>query len=448
VLKTKPTLIKELQKLAKQAITPTSRRNILKSVAVPQTTKAQSTGKSYESQSKKAKLVKSQTNTTLKKSSSKLTPKNSIRDLSSKKTSETDLHQLKKSSEKLLKQPSTPKSSLKLIRNTPRSGSSSKKSFSILTSQKPKTPKLKRTSNKLIMGLCSKTLTGTINGKPKANNQDEFFIISNFAQNKSQTLIGVMDGHGIYGHEVSAFVKRQLPLLIENNLPYEVTSSEVCSDETLNKLKKAFVQGFMNTHKALINKRIIDINYSGTTAVTVLIRDKFCICSNVGDSRAIIGRFNEMWFPIELSHDHKPNDKLEKVRILEAGGRVEPFQETGGQFIGPDRVWLQHEQLPGLAMSRSIGDLVAAHVGVISEPEVIFHELTSFDKFIVVASDGIWEFISSHHCVRIVSEYYQDNNIEKACDALMVEAVNHWNKEDNVVDDITFVVVFLNDKVI
>lgn len=200
----------------------------------------------------------------------------------------------------------------------------------------------------------------------------------------------------------------------------------------------------MNTHKALINKRVIDINYSGTTAITVLIRNRVCICANVGDSRAIIGRFNDIWFPVELSHDHKPNDKVEKMRIIEAGGRVEPFQENNGQFIGPDRVWLQHEQLPGLAMSRSIGDLVAAHVGVISEPEVIIHELSPQDKFLIIASDGIWEFISSHHCIRIISEYYETNNLEKACDALMAEAIKHWNAEDNVVDDITFILVFFN----
>ena len=50
---------------------------------------------------------------------------------------------------------------------------------------------------------------------------------------------------------------------------------------------------------------------------------------------------------------------------------------------------MKHEQLPGLAMSRSIGDLVAAQVGVIAEPDIIVHELTAADKFIVIASDGI-----------------------------------------------------------
>jgi len=93
--------------------------------------------------------------------------------------------------------------------------------MSILLHPKVKTPKIKRLSTKLITGICSKTATGTVNGKPKPNNQDDFFILGSYAQSKSQTLLGVMDGHGVYGHEVSAFVKRQLPLLVENNLPYE-----------------------------------------------------------------------------------------------------------------------------------------------------------------------------------------------------------------------------------
>ena len=95
-------------------------------------------------------------------------------------------------------------------------------------------------------------------------------------------------------------------------------------------------------------------------------------------------------------------------------------------------------------MSRSIGDLVAAHVGVISEPEVIVHKLTSEDKFILIATDGVWEFLSSQACVNIIAEHYAQQNIDKACEALMAEAIHRWNTEDNVVDDITLVVVFLN----
>ena len=46
-------------------------------------------------------------------------------------------------------------------------------------------------------------------------------------------------------------------------------------------------------------------------------------------------------------------------------------------------------------MSRSLGDLVAASVGVSAEPEFYEHDMTEDDKFIIIASDGIWEFITN-----------------------------------------------------
>ena len=42
--------------------------------------------------------------------------------------------------------------------------------------------------------------------------------------------------------------------------------------------------------------------------------------------------------------------------------------DMNGEPIGPHRVWLKHENFPGLAMSRSMGDMVAGQVGVIHEP--------------------------------------------------------------------------------
>lgn len=212
----------------------------------------------------------------------------------------------------------------------------------------------------------------------------------------------------------------------------------------IQKIQKAIQDGFANTQKYLISKRLINLNYSGTTVISVLIRSKYCICANVGDSRAIIGRLNKNWHPIALSNDHKPNMPGEKERIENNGGRVEPFKEENGDFVGPDRVWLKNEQLPGLAMSRSIGDLVAAQVGVSFEPEIIVHEMSSEDKFLVLASDGIWEFIDNDECVRIVSVFFENGNIEGAACELMNQAVKRWEEEDSVIDDITVIVVFFD----
>ena len=61
------------------------------------------------------------------------------------------------------------------------------------------------------------------------------------------------------------------------------------------------------------------------------------------------------------------------------------------------------ENIPGLAMSRSFGDQIASQVGVISEPgkylikeEIMEFNFTKNDRFIVLASDGIWEFIMKY----------------------------------------------------
>jgi serine/threonine protein phosphatase PrpC len=54
-------------------------------------------------------------------------------------------------------------------------------------------------------------------------------------------------------------------------------------------------------------------------------------------------------------------------------------------------------------MARSFGDLVAASVGVSPEPEVLDFELDPDDKFIVIASDGVWEFLSNEQVFILVS---------------------------------------------
>ena len=65
-------------------------------------------------------------------------------------------------------------------------------------------------------------------------------------------------------------------------------------------------------------------------------------------------------------------------------------------------MWLKNEDIPGLAMTRSFGDETAARVGVIAEPGMLYYnnyleilelDLCKDDKFIVLASDGVWEFL-------------------------------------------------------
>ena len=75
-------------------------------------------------------------------------------------------------------------------------------------------------------------------------------------------------------------------------------------------------------------------------------------------------------------------------------------------FYGPKRVWLKTKPVPGLAMTRSIGDMAAASVGVTAEPEIKTFPMNQNDKILVIASDGIWDRFSNEEVMMTIATYY------------------------------------------
>ena len=148
-------------------------------------------------------------------------------------------------------------------------------------------------------------------------------------------------------------------------------------------------------------------------------------------------------------------------------------------------MWLGHMDIPGLAMSRSLGDTVAHTAGVISEPEMSIVELRPEDKVLIWASDGLWEFMSNQvscgtrggrkpgvgtrahvqlgagegegleaglgyllSLLRALQEVIDMiagiDDPKTAVDKLVAEANTRWMKEEQVVDDTTVIVIFLD----
>jgi serine/threonine protein phosphatase PrpC len=70
--------------------------------------------------------------------------------------------------------------------------------------------------------------------------------------------------------------------------------------------------------------------------------------------------------------------------------------------MGPPRVWIKQQDIPGLAMTRSFGDEVASTVGITAMPEITEWQLTPEDKFLILASDGVWEFLESEEVLFIL----------------------------------------------
>ena len=95
-------------------------------------------------------------------------------------------------------------------------------------------------------------------------------------------------------------------------------------------------------------------------------------------------------------------------------------------------------------MSRSIGDTVAHSVGCSCEPDITLTILHPHDKIVLLASDGIWEFLSNQNVANIVVPFFEKDAPEAAANALVSAALSQWKRQSQSIDDITVVVIFLN----
>jgi len=258
--------------------------------------------------------------------------------------------------------------------------------------------------------------------KPESPNQDDFCIF----RADGVSIFGVFDGHGPYGHDVSAFVQEALP----KNLVQDAHFTE----EPLKALSAAFPA----THRQCTESQAdlhFDCSLSGTTATLLLHREGLLYVAHVGDSRAVIARQAQGELESEdLTEDHKPTVEAERRRIQAAGGQV---KRLDGDI--PHRVFLNGKMFPGLAMTRTIGDTVGVTAGVTSVPDVKALKVQEDWCFVLLCSDGVWEFISSQEAVDLVGRF-SAADVQKAVESLASEAWNRWLQEEgNVVDDITVI---------
>jgi protein phosphatase 1L len=128
-------------------------------------------------------------------------------------------------------------------------------------------------------------------------------------------------------------------------------------------------------------------NYDdGSTAIVAVVQGNVLTVSNLGDSRCVLSSGGRA---VDMSHDHKPIREDEKQRILDLGGRVIHYGTWRVEGI--------------LAVSRAFGDRRLKKF-VTADPEIKSRELQEQDDFLILASDGVWDVLSSQAAVDIVSK--------------------------------------------
>ena len=308
------------------------------------------------------------------------------------------------------------------------------------------------------------TKAGTDDKKEKIN-QDSYLIFPNTFDNLLN-IFGIFDGHGKNGHLISSFVSKFLSQYLTNKKNYILkksddsysdsdSDSDISEKEILiNKdlLSNLFLEENFNFIKNIIqeidmkvNECNFDIQLSGTTCLLLFIFNNQIICSNIGDSQCFLYHCSneDRWTHEQLSIIHKPDIDSEKERIISYGGVIHPYYDENGLYEGPNRVYEKGKPYPGLSLTRSIGDLEAQKIGIISEPDIIIKKIDSTCKYIVLGSDGLWDMITPYDVGRIVNPFFSKNDIKGATQALLKKASKNWDKDGSDRDDITIIVAFI-----
>lgn len=181
-----------------------------------------------------------------------------------------------------------------------------------------------------------------------------------------------------------------------------------------------------------IVKKIMPNNISkniGCTAIIILKRYNSLWCCNIGDCRSIISYDDKVE---SLSTDHKPNRPDELLRIQNLGGIV--TKDIYG-------IWRVNGNL---AISRAIGDL--RHFPyVISDPEIITYNINSHNKYILMASDGLWDVLNNSETMNIIKNVVKLNKFEGS--NLLMKVICHKllkvARSNSSNDNITILLIFL-----
>uniref|UniRef100_A0A5B6ZHS5 protein-serine/threonine phosphatase n=1 Tax=Davidia involucrata TaxID=16924 RepID=A0A5B6ZHS5_DAVIN len=191
------------------------------------------------------------------------------------------------------------------------------------------------------------------------------------------SVFGIFDGHN--GNAAAIFSRDHLLNHVLGAMPHGLGR-----DEWLQALPRALVAGFVKTDKEFQVRG----ETSGTTVTFVIVDGWTVTVASVGDSRCILD--TQGGAVSVLTVDHRLEENVEeRERVTASGGEVGRLSILGGAQVGPLRCWPG-----GLCLSRSIGDMDVGEF-IVPIPYVKQVKLSIAGGRLIIASDGIWDALSS-----------------------------------------------------
>mmetsp|Transcript_4138 Transcript_4138/g.9260 ORF Transcript_4138/g.9260 Transcript_4138/m.9260 type:complete len:330 (+) Transcript_4138:216-1205(+) len=240
----------------------------------------------------------------------------------------------------------------------------------------------------------------------------------------------VFDGHG--GKQISRYLR--LNLFASYQAALSIGSKE---DLSTSKVQTAIKNALLRVDDEVC--KIGQWSYTGSTAVVCIISldsdgVRTIVTANVGDSRAVLCRNG---VAVDLSRDHKPNDEDEMERIEKLGGSVDWCGDVDPVTDDPILHTGVYRVNSNLALSRAIGDK-SERPFISNEADISTHVVKDGDSFIVLASDGLFDVMSSQEVVSFVTLNCEGSPDEEAATRVAKEALKRGSS-----DNITVIIIWL-----
>ena len=334
------------------------------------------------------------------------------------------------------------------------------------------------------------SLTGTHNGQKKINQDCSLFLPTiNDCENIS--LYGILNGHGTYGDklvkEISEFFKDyftkkiifnkmnkdnslKLSLSMNNSkkneiLPFNYNQKNIYKIRKLKSINDKYNQRINETYQILCENNFSKI-YDSFNEIDNILHEKYnenkkcddsgtslnfviifnskidtnkIISVNLGNTKSIL--ITDEKKIKELNISHTPCIKEERIRIERHGGVIDRIDWLK---VGPLRVWFKGKKYPGLTITRSLGDFEAIPLGIIPLPDIKEYDIDEEKiKILVIATNGIWEFLTNDKIMDITWQYYESKDTQGATKKILETAEKLWKiKNPNNIPDLTASVFF------
>jgi len=240
---------------------------------------------------------------------------------------------------------------------------------------------------------------------------------------------GVYDGHG--GWVCSQKVSAELPIYVGRALDAHAVGRIGRSEKEISKVVQAIQSAFIDLDKDIVNvverlrtatpydyPRILFPALTGSCALLAFISEDNLFVACTGDSRAVLGvkdptKGGWVAHPMSVDQTAKNPDEVKRLKLEHPGeeeavasrGRVLGGLEPSRAFGDARYKWTAQEQeevfkcLPG---GRPVPKDCVTPPYVTSLPEVTHRRLGPNDRFLIMATDGLWDELSSEEAVQLV----------------------------------------------